>query len=558
MSPAQRHPDLPPITYDRRGSGRTRSGSVGIAVAASIALATTACSSSTHQTPVANTSRAAGTTGTTGGGPADRVLRLSFLQDPGQPPDPDVFYAGQGLALTLNAYEGLLTYKLGTATPTIVGQLATAWTVSPDKSTYTLTLRQGVTFHDGTTFDASAVKASFDRRLAVNQGPAYMVSDVVSVTAPSPYKVIIKLKGPNSAFLDYLAAPYGPKMMSPTGLATNAGKDHDQTYLQTHDLGTGAYTITTAKVGQQYSLAAYPQWWGGKVYFTGIDLPVVGDLSTQQLEFQKGQLAAILHDLNGPAVKSMLADTKISTYALPTFNNQELFINPASGFLGSKANRNAFQQALNIPALVNSVFKGRATVPDSIYAKGLLPAGMGAQNITFDPSKLKAAVAAAPAADRTLVLGYDTSMPDDQQLADLVSATFAAYGLTIKVQGFTTSQIFGWVGDPKGAPNALFETFWPDAAHPYTTAHITWAADGGVNLMHCSDPAITALLPKALASGSEEEFSTLGTEAVSTGCWTNVAQLNDFMVAQKWLKGVAESHDIAAPQTLIFSGLSAG
>jgi peptide/nickel transport system substrate-binding protein len=149
-------------------------------------------------------------------------------------------------------------------------------------------------------------------------------------------------------------------------------------------------------------------------------------------------------------------------------------------------------------------------------------------------------------------------MPDDQQLANLVSATFASYGLTIKVQGFTTSQIFGWLGDPKGSPNALFDTFWPDAAHPYTTAHITWAADGGANLLHCSDPAITALLPQALASGSAADFSTLGTEAAGTGCWTNVAQLNDFMVAQKWLKGVAQSHDIAAPQTLIFSGLSAG
>ena len=429
---------------------------LGAALAASLTLVASACGSSSNQaTSTSSASAAAATEGSaatagtgaatttaaaTGGGPADKVLRLSFLQDPGQPPDPDVFYAGQGLALTLNAYEGLLTYKLGTATPTIVGQLATAWKVSPDKSTYTLTLRHGVTFHDGTAFDASAVKASFDRRMAVNQGPAYMVSDVVSVTSPSPYQVVIKLKGPNSAFLDYLAAPYGPKMMSPTGLAKYAGKDHDQTYLHDHDLGTGAYTITEAKVGQQYTLKAYDGWWGGKVYFSTIDLPVVGDISTQQLEFQKGQLAAILHDLNAPAVKSMLADTKIATYVLPTFTNQELFINPASGFMASKANRNAFQAALDIPALVNSVFKGRGTVPDSIYARGLLPAGMGAQNITFDSSKLKAAVAAAPASERTIVLGYDTSMPDDQQLANLVSATFAGYGLTIKVQGFTTSQ----------------------------------------------------------------------------------------------------------------------
>ena len=70
-----------------------------------------------------------------------------------------------------------------------------------------------------------------------------MVSDIDSITTPSPTKVVIKLKAPNSAFLDYLASAYGPKMMSPTGLAANAGTDHDQKYITTHDLGTGPYTL---------------------------------------------------------------------------------------------------------------------------------------------------------------------------------------------------------------------------------------------------------------------------------------------------------------------------
>ena len=69
--------------------------------------------------------------------------------------------------------------------------LATSWTASPDNKIFTFKLRQGVTFHDGTPFTSAAIKASFDRRLAVNQGPAYMVSDVASIDharaiTPSP------------------------------------------------------------------------------------------------------------------------------------------------------------------------------------------------------------------------------------------------------------------------------------------------------------------------------------------------------------------------------------
>src|SRR5690348_10709751 len=109
--------------------------------------------------------------------PADPVLALTCPHDPAPPPDPDVYCAGQGLILTTCACEGLLAYKGGTATPTLEPSLAASWTASPDLKTYTFQLRKGVTFHDGTPFTSAAVKPSFDRRAAVNQGPAYMRSE---------------------------------------------------------------------------------------------------------------------------------------------------------------------------------------------------------------------------------------------------------------------------------------------------------------------------------------------------------------------------------------------
>ena len=127
--------------------------------------------------------------------PTDKVLHLSFLQDPGQPPDPDIYYAGQGLLLTTNTYEGLLQYKAGTDKRELEPLLATEWTASPDNKVFTFKLREGVKFHDGTPFTSAAVKASFDRRLAVNQGPAYMVTDVESVTTQGDYGVTITLEG---------------------------------------------------------------------------------------------------------------------------------------------------------------------------------------------------------------------------------------------------------------------------------------------------------------------------------------------------------------------------
>ncbi len=66
--------------------------------------------------------------------PKSHTLNLSFLEDPGQPPDPDVYYAGEGIELTRNMYEGLLTYKPGTANRVIEPELATSWTISQERS----------------------------------------------------------------------------------------------------------------------------------------------------------------------------------------------------------------------------------------------------------------------------------------------------------------------------------------------------------------------------------------------------------------------------------------
>jgi peptide/nickel transport system substrate-binding protein len=524
------------------GSTVMRTGRV-LAGTLALALAVSACGGGSGQPKVASTA------------PTDHVLRLSFLQDPGQPPDPDVYYAGQGLILTQNLYEGLLQYQTGSATPKIVGGLATEWTASADKKTYTLTLRTGVTFHDGTPFTSASVKPSFDRRLAVNQGPAYMVSDVASVATPSPTKVVITLKEANSAFLDYLASPYGPKMMSPTALTANAGNDHGQTYLRTHDVGTGPYTLTKATVGQSYEMKSYAKWWGGTVYFTSVELPVITDLSTQQLELNKGQVHAILHDLNAPAVKDYLGNTAVASYSLPSFTTEQVYVNPNTGLLKDKAARRAFQQALDVEQLRQQVFAGRSTAATGNYPAGLLPASVDKQDVTSGTTALKQIAASAP--DKTITLGYDTSQPDDQQLANLVSAKLQGLGVTPKVQGYTTSQVFGWIGNQKGAPNVLFSSFWPDAADPYTAAHILYAADGGLNYLGCSDPTITSLLPKALSSGDDAIYAQIGSLASASGCWTNIAYRKDFMVTQKWLKGVEQAHDISAPMSLRIAKLSA-
>lgn len=499
------------------------------------------------------------TTTTPNAAPTDKVLHLSFLQDPGQPPDPDIFYAGQGLLLTTNTYEGLLQYKAGTETPELEPLLATEWTASPDNRVFTFTLREGVTFHDGTPFTSAAVKASFDRRLAVNQGPAYMVSDVESVTTQGDYNVTITLKAPNSAFLDYLACPYGPRMLSPEGLAKNAGTDNAQTYLTNHDLGTGPYTLTAAEVGSKYSLEAYPGYWGDKPYFEKVEIPVITDVSAQQLQFNNGQLAAILHDLPSSAVQSYLDNDAFAKYSLPTMMSNYLYLNPHKGMLTNATNRKAVLQAINVDELVKQTYFGRGEVADQLYPANMIASDLAVQNVTHDPSVLSGIVGGLPADQKAVTIGYDSSNPDNQLVSNLIQTQLAAAGLTATVQSYPTSQIYEWIGgDGMDAPDVLTLLAWPDAPSPYTWGHISWDPDGGLNYLGCSAPPITAALARGLETGDAQAFSEAAAAAADTGCWLNVANVDDFVVAQPWLKGVEEGHVVTNPNSLRLAGLSVG
>ena len=77
-------------------------------------------------------------------------------------------------------------------------------------------------------------------------------------------------------------------------MAKNAGSDHAQTYLRTHDIGSGPYELTTAQTGTKYGLTQFDGYWGTKSPFTTVDLPVYQDASALQLAFDSGDVSVIV------------------------------------------------------------------------------------------------------------------------------------------------------------------------------------------------------------------------------------------------------------------------
>jgi peptide/nickel transport system substrate-binding protein len=524
------------VPHERPGAApsRRRRLAAGVALLLAGSCALGACGSSTSGTSATGS---AGSTTSTGSKPL-QVVHMAFQADMGTP-DPDIFYSTEGLEVTNSVYEGLLRYSNNSTQ--VTGDLASAWSVSPDKRTYTFQLRHGARFHDGSPFDSSAVRFSFARRTAVNQGPAYMLAQVSSVATPDPYTVVVHLKEPVSAFLDYLASPFGPKMMSPTAITKHSvGGDHAQKWLLTHDAGSGPFEFASFAPNVHYVLDRFAGWWGPKPALAQIVISIVPSITTQQLELQQGQLDTITHGLLTSDFESLRHRAGFSGTSYPTELKAILFVNPHRGAFASQATRDALEQAIDKRALTSTVFGGEGTPSTQLYPAGELAANVTTSQVPYDPSVLRKLVPGL--STKKVDIAYDSTDPRNQRFAELVGVALDAVGMQATSRAIPISQMFGLAKAPAQAPDILVQTTNPDAAHPDTWARIYMSKGGGANYLQCIVPAADAQLDKGLAATSPDAvaryYGTAGNLLVKSGCFIDVADVNDDIVVRSGLAGI--------------------
>src|SRR5213594_1526047 len=122
--------------------------------------------------------------------------------------------------------------------PTIIGDVATEWTISPDGLTYAFKIRHGVRFHDGSPLTAADVKATYDKIVFPPEGVLSIRKNaytaVERIEAPDPSRVVFKLKFPSASLLNNLASPWNviyPKRYL----------DRDPNYFKTNVVGSGPF-----------------------------------------------------------------------------------------------------------------------------------------------------------------------------------------------------------------------------------------------------------------------------------------------------------------------------
>ena len=169
----------------------------------------------------------------------------------------------------------------------VIGDLAESWTSTPDGKMYTIKLRRGVKFHDGSEMTSRDVKASYDKIINPPQGVISFrkaqYTDVEAVEAPDAHTVVFKLKWPSASFLNLLASPY-----SWIYKADILAKD--PRWYEKNVMGTGPFVFGEYAKGSHWVSKKNPNYWDkGKPYLDGYRAIFIKDNSAQVAAVRAGR-----------------------------------------------------------------------------------------------------------------------------------------------------------------------------------------------------------------------------------------------------------------------------
>ena len=271
--------------------------------------------------------------------------------------------------------------------------LATKWTSSADLKTWTLTLRTGVSFSDGTPFNATAVVKQFQRfkdpATACTCGP--VVAQIDSVTAPDPTTVVFKLNAPNAFFLSPLASIEG-FIASPTATA-KYGKDYAR-----HPVGTGPFILQSF---DSLVLKKNPNYWkkdakGNRLpYLDQITLQPIPDTTVRLQSLDAGDIDA-MQTADTANVADAVAGGKLMVQKVTGSSATITIFNIRKPPFNDVRMRQAIAYGINRAQLNNVLYKGARQEAYSPFATDS-PYYADIAWPKFNPTKARALVAAAKA-----------------------------------------------------------------------------------------------------------------------------------------------------------------
>lgn len=375
--------------------------------------------------------------------------------------DPSSAFSSEHIVLQ-NVYETLtrLTDHDGTTTEQLSGVLAESWTANDDATVWTFTLREGVTFHDGTALTPQAVRDSLHRTIDLGLGAAFILAPIEFMEAVDDRTIRFDLSYP--APLDLImSANFGVYVISP-----NAVTQDNAWFNAGNAAGTGPYMLESHDPAVSTRLVRYDDYWGGwsEGQVATVDIRLTEDpVLAQQLIRNSDahytfnlpfDVYDSLADRSG--VDVVIGPSMISLFGL--LNTRRL----------SPEVREALVLSFPYDEITASLYGGRA-----VRSRGIVPQAMWGSHPELEIPRTDLEAASrllddAGMTDISIIYSYDAGTIEQQQIGEVWKAGLATIGVDLVLEPLTFDARWAKAkADPDGAQD-VFVMFWfPTFVSPY-------------------------------------------------------------------------------------------
>lgn len=344
--------------------------------------------------------------------------------------------------------------------------LATSWEIAPDLKTYTFTLRPGVKFHDGTEFNAAAVKFTYDRLLDPNHpyadtgpfpfAPGYYGS-IGETVVIDPMTVQFKLKRADAGLLQAFTLNTG-RIVSP-----EAVKRYGKSFAQ-NPVGTGPFRFVSWERNVKITLERNPEYWDGAPLLESLVFRPLPDEQTRITEFLSGGVDLII-DVPPDNIAQVKSDPNAVFLEQPGPHVWWVSLNTKKPPFDNPLVRKAVNHAVNKEAITSDILKGTA-----VPAYGPIPPAITwayTDEVTkypYDPEKAKALLDQAgvqlPLNLVFLVTESGSGMQSPKIMGTAIQADLAAVGINAQIQTYEWGAYLNKYGAGFGEEVDMGEMSW--------------------------------------------------------------------------------------------------
>jgi peptide/nickel transport system substrate-binding protein len=382
----------------------------------------------------------------------------------------------------------------------VVPELAESWKWD-NETTLTMKLRKGVKFHDGTDFDASAVKFNIERLLdeATKSRLRSEVADVKAVEVMDPSTVRFVLKQPNVAFLTILG--HAPGMMpSPTAIK-KLGKDSAR-----QPVGTGPFKFVEWLKDDHLTVERFDKYWEtGKPYVDRVIYKPMPDDTVRVLNLKSGTLD-FADKVEPKDVSGIKARRDLVYMETPGLNYIMIRLNMGKPPFDNKAVRQALAYSIDRESLVKSLFFGTAVVTPGPISPASWAYSPSLKGYPRDIAKAKSLLASVGKAGGLKAEFQVLPSPLYLQMAQAIKAQAAEAGLDLSIVSLEVGKLME--NSISGGYEAML-SYRTAREDPDGATYRDFHSTGPFNRMKYNNPKVDDLLVKARMTASVEERKAL-------------------------------------------------